>query len=254
MTAKEVFEALQCIVQKSGMSDQLTVSTDPLEFADFHMVDQNFLGYGETRLFRFESIQRIYYCQNKKEFYHSETVLQILFELNREVIFIIEIGPFGSAWFQKDQKNTCKISDKAEFVHYLNNYNWLERQEQLILSRLHTFLFGFEPEEETAMNTWLKEAINYITDGKDTDNRVLFMLIEFGVVSAVDNSCLIKKLDLAKYIRILLEKGEINTFIEFFENDLVDYMEPDEQEELDRYIDKFFLEKQKLEERKWRNI
>lgn len=250
MTAKEVFEVLQCIVQKSGMSDQLTVSTDPLEFADFHMVDQNFLGYGETRLFRFESIRRVYYCQSKKEFYHSETVLQILFELNQGIDFIIEIGPFGNnAWFQRDHKNLCKISDKTEFVHYLNNYNWLEKQEQLILSRLHTFLFGFEPEEETAMNTWLKEAENYIASGKDVDNRILFMLIEFGVVNGVDSSCLVKKLDLAKYIRILLEKNEINAFVEFLESDLVDYIEPDEQEELDRYIDKFFLEKQKLEER-----
>lgn len=248
MTAKEIFEALQCIVQKSGLSDQLTVSTDPLEFADFHIVDQNFLGYGETRLFRFESIRRVYYCQNKKEFYHSETVLQILFELNREVIFIIEIGSFGSAWFQKDKENLCKISDKTEFVHYLNNYNWQERQEQLILSRFHTFLFGFEPEEETAMNTWLKEAIDYITDGKDTDNRVLFMLIEFGIVNDFSDSCSVKELNLSKYIRILLEKNEINTFIEFLENDLAYYIEPDEQDELNRHIDKFFIEKQKLED------
>ena len=249
MTAKEVLEALQCIVQKSGMSDQLTVSTDPLEFADFHIVDQNFLGYGKTRLFRFESIRRMYYCQNQKEFYHSETVLQILFELNWGIDFIIEVGPFGSVWFQKDKENICKISDKMEFVRYLNNYNWLEKQEQLILSRLHTFLFGFEPEEETAMNTWLKEAEDFIASGKDVDNRILFMLIEFGVVNDVHNSCLVKKLDLPKYIRILLEKDEINTFIEFLENDLVDYIEPDEMDELNRHIDNFFIEKQKLEER-----
>lgn len=249
MTVKEILESLEYIVQKSGMSDQLTVSTDPLEFADFHMVDQNFLGYGKTRLFRFESIKRIYYCQNKKEFYHGETVLQILFELNREVVFIIEIGPFGSAWFQKDKKNLCKISDKTEFVHYLNNYNWLEKQEQLILSRLHTFLFGFEPEEETAMNAWLKEAEDYIASGKDVDNRILFMLIEFVVVNDFSDLYSVKELNPSKYIHTLLEKNEVNSFIEFLEKDLVDYIEPDEQEELDRYIDKFFISKQKLEER-----
>ena len=248
MTAKEVLEALQCIVQKSGMSDQLTVSTDPLEFADFHSVDQNFLGYRKTSLFRFESIRRVYYCQNKKEFYHSETVLQILFELNRGIDFIIEIGPFGSAWFQKDEENLCKISDKTEFVHYLNNYNWLEKQEQLILSRLHTFLFGFEPEESEALNVWIKEAEDYIAAGKDADNRVLFMLIEFGIVNDFDPH-FINGLDLHKYIRILLEKHEVNAFIDFLENDLADYIEPDEADEFDRYVDKFFLEKQKLEER-----
>lgn len=244
MTARETLEILEEIFKETGLDSIRTVSKNPLEFADFHIMDQKYLGYERRKLIRFDSIKRVYYSRDEAVYHYLESRIQLVFELNHGYDFFIEEGIMGNAWFEKDQRMICKMTEKEKFKQFLEEYDELEKEESVIISHLYSFLFGFEPEEIEIARAWCKEADRYIEEGKDTEHRVFYTLVLLALVNESSDV-----LPLAEYTQQLIATNSFYTFVDFFKEEMKPYIEPDEIYGIDEYVDRLLLLKQSLEEK-----
>lgn len=126
MKIDEVFQTLNTIINECGYENILTISTKPYEIADFHIMDESYLGCNGKKMFLFSAIKRISYRRGESQPYrYVGGELQIEFELEGNIFFVIEVGNDAdvSEWiFNSVALSTYDVSSK-ECKEFLDQYD-----------------------------------------------------------------------------------------------------------------------------------
>lgn len=234
MKKEDVFDALRTILDQSGMSELIRLSTQKYESADFCVIDDAYLGLGGMRTVRFEYIDRISYTAGEESFdsRYADGLLRIVFSLRGDIDFIYENGDCGNfCWIAAP--NSDLIENPPEVQAFFNEYDAGRDFQCNLCEELQRLPFFEDWEKDLAPRAaavWKKEALSYIEshpDGVDRDEVIFDLLCAALYARVIKNGWIranctcddydefIELLPVEELVSLLASKSKIIAFFKY---------------------------------------
>lgn len=234
MKKEDVFDALRTILDQSGMSELISLSTQKYESADFCVIDDDYLGLHGIRTVPFACIDRISYSAGEENLHYRypDGLLQIVFKLRGDVHFVYESGDQGD-FYWVSAPNSDLIENPSEVQAFFKEYNADHDIQRNLCDELQRLPFFEEEKKDLALRAaaaWKKEAFSYIESHPDCVDRdeVIFNLLCAALYARVmkngwvrencdcnDYDAFIELLPVEELVSLLASKSKMIAFFKY---------------------------------------
>lgn len=224
MKKEDVFKTIKKIINECGLEKRIYVSDKDFEIADFHMVNDIYLGNRGKKLFKFNDIERISYTYNDVFSIgrYSNTFFVLIIEFDQDKKFYYELDENGAEiWIALDEKQIEVIEGMEEVDKFLDDYNLKKSKKDKIICSLETLRIYEDDNDLERAEVWYKEAIKYMQENiyqKGNDDLL------YTIVSAAYEYKDIEQniFNLKEWVIKLIEEKKIYSYLEYINH--ADYM------------------------------